>query len=232
MPRDPKKINSYLVHDFETGGLPVDTSPIMSFAAVLVDGVTLDNVVKYDNLVKPYDEKLTYSPQAMAVNGLTVERCREEGVTLRQLVEDICALAEEANAGKGKGAKCILVGHNAGTFDGHFMTNIFDRCGVDMSKYFHGSKDSKGVFHPRIIDTIELNKAMIGHITDTDTNFKLQSCCIRAGIDLTNAHTALDDTIATADLLKYCLVRLRSGSSEVTMTEGKAAAHRQNFEWA
>lgn len=216
--------------DFETSGLSATKNAVMSFAAVAINGTTLEEIVKYDNLVKSYDSNLVYEPRAMEVNGLTKEKCDKEGITLRELVTDICTIFTEANIYNTKTSKPLIVAHNA-DFDKNFLVDIFKRAKVDMSPYVQGTVDVYGNFQPHVIDTIVWNKAMTAEITDNDTKFNLESCCQRAGVSLESAHNALNDTLALTDLLRYMITRLRSGSSEVTISEGKASVHRQSFEW-
>lgn len=231
MSRAPQKIPSFVVLDFETGGLDATKNPVMSFAALAMDGVSLDQILKYDNLVQPYSDKLQYDSKAMQINGLSVEQCRAKGVPLSQLVDDICKIFTEANIHNSKTARPVIVGHNI-DFDKNFLIDIFKRANIDLSKYVSGTTDVFGTFHPRCEDTKHWCMAMSAETTDTDTNFKLQSCCQRASVDLTNAHNAAGDVAATADLWRYVVTRLRSGGSvNVTVSEGKVSVHRQVWEW-
>lgn len=227
---EPKKINSYIIIDFETGGLDCTKNPVMEFAGLAVHGVTLEEIVKYDNLVKPYDPKLYYDPRALQSNGLTVEMCQKDGIPLRELVKDICSLCVEANIYKTKTAKPILIAHN-GDFDKNFFIDIFRRANVDMSEYLTGTFDPFGNFQPKMIDSIDWAKSCWADITDKQTNFKLASCCQRAGIELVDAHRAMNDVMPLTDLWRYFQARLRSNTSEVTITDGKASVHRQTFQW-
>ncbi len=231
MPRDPKKINSFVLFDWETGGLFAEKNPVMSLAMVAIDGTTLEEIVKYDNLVKPYDSKLVYEPAAMKVNGLSVAQCEKNGVTLKQLGEDIAQVCREANLYNTKTARPILVAHNW-PFDRKFLLDVARRINLDLS-IFDGDKDDQGKFIPNGIDTIHWAKALHGPLTDNTDNFKLGTCCNRAAIDFSgDSHTALGDTLSLTDLFRYFVTRLRSGSNEVVVSDGKASInHRNNFEW-
>lgn len=232
MPREPKKINSYVLVDFETGGLFVDKNPIMSMALVAIDGTTLEEIVKYDNLVKPYDDKLVYEPAAMNINGLSKMKCMKEGVSLKELVDDACTVFKEANIYNTKTAKPKLIAHHW-PFDRKFLQDIFRRCGIDLGIYVAGDKDAFGNFIPDGLDTIDWAKALHAPLTENTTSFKLGSCLQRSGIDFSgDAHTALGDTLSLTDMWRFFVTRLRSGSSEVTVSEGRAVInHRNNFEW-
>lgn len=231
MPRAPQKIRNIIFYDWETSGLKTKDSAVMSLAAIGVNRVTLETLVVYDNLIKPYDQSLIYNPQALAVNGLTKEKCEKEGVTLRQLMEDFCQICEETNIYKSKAQKPILCSHNA-PFDRNFLMEAAKRAQIDLGKYLSGDYDPFGNFIPTTVDTIELAQECWGPTTDNDSNFKLGTCCQKAGILLQDGHNALADTRALADLYRYFATRLRSGSNEVTVVDGIArASHRINFQW-
>ncbi len=227
---DPKKINSFVIIDFETGGLDCTKNPVMEFAGLAIHGTTLEKIVAYDNLVKPYDPKLYYDPNALRANGLTVDKCIKEGVSLTELVDDICDLCMEANVYKSKTAKPILIAHN-GDFDKNFFIEIFRRTKKDMSQYLAGTFDPFGNFQPKMIDSIDWAKSCWAPITDTQSNFKLGTCCSKAGVEVVDAHRAMNDVIPLTDLWRYFQTRLRSNTSEVTITDGKASVIRQTFQW-
>lgn len=231
MPRAPQKIRNIIFYDWETSGLKPKDAAVMSLAMLGVNRITLEQIVAYDNLIQPYDTKLIYNPQALAVNGLTFEQCKKDGVSLRQLMKDFCQVCEETNIYKSKAQKPVLCSHNA-HFDRGFLMEAARRTETDLSKYLTGDFDPFGNFIPTTIDTIDLAQECWGPITDNDSNFKLGTCCQKAGILLQDGHSALADTIVLADLYRYFATRLRSGSSEVTVTDGVAtAAHRVNFQW-
>ncbi len=236
MARAPQKINSYIIFDFETGGLDKKEGlhsqkyPITEFGAIAINPVTLEEIIRYDNLVKPYDQKLIYDPIAANLTGITKELCEREGIPLKQLVDEICALGVEANIHKSKIAKPILVAHN-GAFDKQFFQDIFRRAGVDMSKFFDGDYDHYGNFQPTVLDTIDFAKALWADITETTTKFNLAACCERAGIDLVDGHRAMNDVIPLTDFVRYVITRLRSGSSVAISGGNISVKHRINFEW-
>jgi len=236
MPRDPKKIPAIFIFDFETGGLDKKNNlhsqvvPVTEFACVGINGVTLEEVIKYDNLVKPYSDTLQYQAQAAQITGITKEKCQREGIPLKQLVEDICTVFTELQELSSKTFKPIICAHNSG-YDVPFLQDIFARCKVDLSKYIQGYNDNLGNFTPYHIDTIAMAKLLWGDVTDTDTKFGLEPCLMKAGLEISDSHRALNDTLALTDLLRYMIVRMRSGTSEVTVVDGKATSIRSKFEW-
>lgn len=236
MPRAPQKINSFIILDFESSGLDKKdgmhshTVAATEFACIGLNGTTLEEIVAYDNIIKPYDNSLQWQSEASALTGLTKERCERDGIPLKQLVEDIITVIEETNLHNSKIAKPVLVAHNW-EFDRQFFMNIFKRAKVDLSKYVAGSKDDNGNFIPKGIDTIDIAKWLWAEVTDTDTKFNLEACIQRAGLEMADSHRAMNDVRPLTDFLKYALTRLRSGSSEVTVIDGKATSIRQTFEW-
>ena len=237
MPRDPKKINSFVIVDVETGGLDkkdgnhAQKVAVTEIAMLAMNGVTLQDIVKYDNLIKPYDNTLIYDPQAAQVTGIDKDLCEREGVRLREVVDDMITVLEEANVHQTKTAKPIFVAHNW-PFDRGFVMEMFRRAGKDLSKYVQGGKDCFGNFIPQGIDTIDLAKQCWADITDNTTKFKLGACCLKAGVEFSDAHRAMNDVLPTADLFRYFMTRLRSGSSEVTVKEGgNISVVRKSFEW-
>jgi len=236
MPRDPKKIPSLIIYDWETSGLDKKDNmhckrvAVTEFAAVVLNGSTLEEILKYENVIAPYDSSLIYQQEAANLTGLTKERCQREGITLKQLAADLEILFEEANIHKSKIYKPLLIAHNS-SFDTQFLQEIADRTKLDLSKYIQGYKDPRGFFVPKHIDSIDLAKMMWREQCDTDTKFNLEACITKAGLEISDSHRALQDCIALADFVRYVLTRMSSGSSEVTIVEGKATAHRATFQW-
>lgn len=230
MAREPKKINSIVIFDFETGGLDPNKNPLMEVAMLAVDGVELQELVRYDNLIKPYDNNLHYDPKALNITGLTKELCEKEGERLAQVAEDMYKFFEEANLHNSKTAKPILVAHN-GDFDRKWLQDIGRRANLDWSKVLDGEEDAWGNFQPHVLDSIDWAKQCFAEITENTTKFKLSHLCEKIGIDYVDAHRAMNDVVALADVMRYFIARLRSGSNQVSVSEGKASVHRQGFEW-
>lgn len=234
MTKDYSKINNIVVFDWETGGLSCQKNPVTEFGGMIIDTVTLEPIAAYDNLVKPYDPTLVYEPKAMEITGLSKEKCEKEGIPLKQLVTDICSLFDKANAGRGKNFKCFVIAHNS-AFDIPFLQDVFRRCNVDMSKYVAGYKDCWGNFQPYSDDTIIECKKIEGPETESDWKFNLDSCCSRAGINLNDAHRAMNDVVALGDLVIHNIKRMRSigtATQLATTVEGVTNNnHRVAFEW-
>lgn len=237
MPKAPQKLNSYVIFDTETGGLDKKNNQhsqvvaVTEIACIAIDGTTLQDIVRYDNLIKPYDPKLEYQAEAARITGITKELCEKEGVGLRQVVEDLCQVFEEANIYKSKISKPILIAQNSG-YDFPFLQDMFKRANVDLSKYVEGVKDNNGNFVPKTLDTIDFAKMIEGDKIDTTTKFNQAAICQRAGIDLVMGHRAMADVIPLTDFVRYMITRIRSGSNDITVANGVAVNnHRTKFEW-
>lgn len=222
-----KKINCYAVIDWETGGLSSLKNPVCEFAGLGINGITLEEILRYDNVVKPYDKSLLYEDGAMRVHGLTAEVCERDGVPLRQLVDDICAFAMECNVFKSKIAPPIIVGHNV-VFDIPFLENVFKRANVDISQFFATYENHKGERVLHYIDTMLLTKGADAH-RDDKLKYSLEESTRRHGGDLVDSHRAMNDVIATAGLFRSFWAKLRSDGGMVQASDGSGAV-RKTFE--
>lgn len=238
MAREPKKINSYVFIDFETSGLDkkdnlhAQRCSITEVAALAIDGTTLEEIVRYDEIIQPYNDKHEWQSMAATLTGLTKERCIREGLPLKTVVENLSQVFSEANVYNTKTAKPILIAHNW-PFDRQFLQYIFEFCKIDLSKLVDGDKDAmSGNFIPNGLDTIDWAKNVHAQLTDNTTKFNMAACCERAGVQLADGHRAMNDVMALKDLFIYYSTRLRSGSSEVMVNDGKVTVNRRNsFEW-
>lgn len=225
----PQKINNFIVIDFETGGLDCRKNPVMEFAAIAVDGVTLDDIVRYEDYISPYDDELIYSPDAAKVTGITRELCEQKGIPLDQFISDLMELCKGANTRNTKTARPFFVAHNW-PFDRGFLQDIMRRSGEDWSKLVDGDFDCYGNFIPHGIDSQDIAKFLWAPITETTTRFKLSDCCGMAGIEHVDAHRAMSDVEPLADLMRYFISRLRS-SGGVVVDKGQVSTNRKTFEW-
>ena len=63
-------------------------------------------------------------------------------------------------------------------------------------------------FFPNFIDTFALGKMLWG--VNREEKLNLGACCERAKIKLTDAHGAMNDVVATADLFRWFIKRMRA----------------------
>ena len=206
----------YLVHDCETGGLDFTKNPITQYACVILDPFTLKEVDRYETFVKPYDD-LVIEKQALEHTMVSMSDIKN-GITRKKLYETLKTIYTNYQAkGKYKDANRIVsVGHNV-TFDHGFIDYVFQSQGDSMWNYFH----------PTFVDTLVLAKLMWGLTGDEKLN--LTACSERAKIKLSDAHGAMNDVEATADLLRYFAKKLRSGKSESSVSESSKRERGQKF---
>ena len=106
-----------------------------------------------------------------------------------------------------------FVAHNA-SFDLGFVKAAFERSGIDD-------------FQPIVVDTLSLSRRLF---RDEVRNFKLGTLAERFGIDNRPSHRALDDALATRDLL-YLLIERAAGWGVTGLDDlvaiGKLSGHPQ-----
>ena len=218
----PQEPNSFVVFDFETGGLAPNKNPATEIALIAIKGdASLDEIGRYQELIKPYNYDLQYEEKASKVSGITFELVEDEGKELFEVVDKIIELLRSANitnARNSPGLRPVLVGHNVG-FDINFLHSIFDyrfknekkTNGQDqLESLLHGRRDHFGNFSPSYIDTWSLGKMWFGGDQELP-NFQLGTLVEKAGVELSDAHRAMNDVIATTDLLRTVIRNLRSG---------------------
>ena len=182
------KIQDYIVIDVETGGLPSKTNlavldiAITEIALVYVSAQG-EILGTYDALIQPYNDECEYNPKAAEVSGISKTLCVKEGKEISYIVKEIKDFIKEMRTGT---AKPVMVGHNIREFDSYFVENLFMYCGDSL--YDH--------VHSLMIDTME----EAHKIYPESENYKLGTVCRMRGIELTEAHRALPDTISTAEL--------------------------------
>ena len=206
----------YCVHDCETGGLDFTKNPITQYACVILDPFTLKEVDRYETFVKPYDD-LVIEKQALEHTMVSMSDIKN-GITRKKLYETLKTIYTNYQAkGKYKDANRIVsVGHNV-IFDHGFIDYVFQSQGDSMWNYFQ----------PAFVDTLVLAKLVWGLTGDEKLN--LTACSERAKIKLSDAHGAMNDVEATADLLRYFAKKLRSGKSESSVAESSKRERGQKF---
>lgn len=107
----------------------------------------------------------------------------------------------------------VFVAHNA-SFDLGFVNAAFERAGIND-------------FHPTVVDTLTLSRRLF---RDEVRNFKLGTLAERFGIENRPSHRALDDALATRDLL-YLLIERAAGWGVTGLDDlvavGKLSGHPQ-----
>ena len=81
--------------------------------------------------------------------------------------------------------------------------------------------------YPNLIDTFSLGKMTWGISGEEKLN--LGACCERANIKLTDAHGAMNDVVATADLFRWYMKKLRAKKGESSEGDSQGRARGQEF---
>ena len=207
-----------VVQDYETGGLPSGTkAPFLDIAlcevaCVVVNMETLTIEKEYQALFKPnYKENLIYEPQALQVNGLTMDMMEENGIDAKQIYKDLKSIyLEYKNPRHG----ALVCGHNFVGFDHPFTIEMFRYFNDDVWKYVKWVEDTQKL-------------AYYANLQQQD--YKLSTCCDENGISLVDAHRAIYDTRANAQLFIAYIKKLRGeGVANVTAEE---KPFRENFKF-
>ena len=202
----------YIV-DFETGGLKrslkkdglftkdmedKSEADIFGVTEVAIVAIDLDNLsIKdtYTSLVKPIDGRL-YTAEALEVTGLTLKVLNEQGKSIHEVVSEMDEFFAKNNV-KNKGS---LGGHNFDGYDIHFLKKMYEDAKKRVDRYLN------------LDDTIDSLTWAKYKWTDS-SDYKLGTCCANYGIDLVDAHRALPDTEANAQLIIQFLRDLRNGDN-------------------
>lgn len=213
------------IADTETGGIPSKGGKgkpekkafydvaLCEVAVVVIDCVNLKIVEEYDEIIKPYKDDLEYSPQAEAVHGLSKTILEENGIDAKQAYSDIKRLLKNyANPKIG----AIFCGHNFQLFDIPFFEGLFEF-----------NKDNLWDYVKFVEDTMKLS----WYRGVEQENYKLGTCCKKEGVELVDAHRALNDTRANAQLmLKYLSYIRGNGGVEAVKSGVKKSRFREKFQ--
>lgn len=171
--------------DIETGGFSISKNGVCEIALIAVNENN-EVVDTFCTLIQPYkredsDELVSYKDDAMAVNGLTVEKLIAEGI---EVVEAITELND------------FLIKHNIHTIVEHCL-NTFDTKRIEymLSRFAQSS-----IAQMRVVNTIDLAKGKLQL-----PSYSLPNLCAHFGIENTKAHSAEGDALATLELYKRLL---------------------------
>ena len=207
--------SDYIVFDVETGGLDETRNPITQYAAVILDGRTLKEVDRFETFVKPYGG-LVIEKQAIEHTMVTMSDVNS-GMKFSDFVNTLTTWWESRRAKTRvrEMGRLVPVGHNV-TFDLRFLNYALALEGKPLTEEW---------MYPNLIDTFALGKMTWGVTGEEKLN--LGACCERARIKLTDAHGAMNDVIATAELFRWYDRKLRArkgdGSSEDTGSRARGA---------
>lgn len=205
-----------IMFDFETGGIPnKDLRAFYDVAAIEIALVVIDleklSITEEKSFIfkDNYKDGLIYTKEAEAVHGITKEMREENGVELKTIYKEICNLFKKY---KNPRQMCHMGGHNI-SFDIPFLKNFFEFMGDNIDNYVKFYSDTMLFAHMSALE---------------QENYQLHTCCQLNGIDLVNAHRALDDTKANALLMIEYIKKLR-GEGSSSKKEEKKSRFRETF---
>lgn len=205
-----KKAN-YIVLDTETGGVNHEENPITQIALIAVDGVTFEELARDEFYIKPYDD-LVILKKALQVTGLKMSDIND-GLEKKKAVERITKFAKSNSPNSRAENRPIIVAHNA-IFDVNMLNSLFERC----------NKSLWNVFSDNTQCTMLLSKMF----DPSTSSLKLGVCCEKLGIELNDAHRAMNDTVATKDLFISYLRKLSNKKIKVNAPDSKQSKTKNN----
>lgn len=226
-----QNFHNIVVFDNETGGVDKKDGlhaikyPITQIALLSLNGLTLDEVARYQSYIKGrsangkyigystlHDQ--IYEQDALNHSNITIEKLEAEGQDYKKVCNDICEFFDKSQSGS-KFHKIILAGHNVG-YDIPFLQYLFKICKKDLSKYLQGYYDAHGNFQVIYFDTQFLSRVKS---TDEAHKHNLMDMAIREGFEMVDAHQAMTDVVATAEVLKKYIFTLRNSGAGYEIQE-------------
>lgn len=189
---------NFVILDCETGGLNPKQNPITQIALIAVDASSLKEIERWETIISPYGE-LEISTTAIDKTMVTMNDLKK-GLDAKQVVSNMIRFFKAASRNaKHPSQKPVIVGHNV-SFDVAFISELFALNGKDLFEYV---SDNNQVINQ--IDTLQLSRLFWGGdlVKGEDVSFTLSSCLRRAGLDLNDAHGAMNDVLATLRLFMF-----------------------------
>ena len=220
-------INSIICLDFETGGLNPAKNPATQVAYQAFELDSYKPILEFSSYIQPYND-LVLDEAAMKYTGITYAQLAV-GMDIKELVLKLCDDFSKANTAGTHTKKPIIMGHNIG-FDIGFLCYLFNERKVDIGKFLDCNKNHLGQEVPASICTMRLAKQKWGKDPKM-TKFNLSACCQKAGVEIFDAHHAMNDVKATKELFFYLTNGLRSGDHEGTEETTKHTRVRNHFKF-
>lgn len=215
------KVADIVVWDIETGGFKKEENGLAEIALIVIDSETLEEKDRYETVIAPYElpsgQMSTYTSGALNVNGLTLKQI-EGGKPAKQVAKELKAFcAKHKKTMRGGAGRLIPAGHNLVGFDIPWLEYFLDLFKVKYSD----------LFNPLVMDTImwtRLKWVKDGSIA----NHKLGTACEMAGVQLVDAHRAMNDVEGNAELVRSFLRSLRQQGQVQQVAKTKA---REKFKF-
>lgn len=197
--------SNFVVQDCETGGLYPDKNPITQYACIILEGTTLKELDRYETFVKPYAD-LEIEQAALDKTMVTMSDIKN-GISVKEFTNTTHELWKQYQS-KAKwedARRLVSVGHNI-PFDHRMLEWAFQYC--KKGSIWQLLQDS-------FIDTMVLTKLTFG--VNGNEKITLSDAIRYAKLKITDAHGAMNDVEATADLLRWFMKKLRSKKGEAAV---------------
>lgn len=195
----PTLKSNFVVLDVETGGKLATENPIIQLALKVYEPVKFKLVDSFESYIKPYNG-LIIQKEALDYTQISMKDVLA-GQSFQVVFKQVATILKAATGGA-KYQKPILIGHNIG-FDINFLIVFFFLMGKDLWDF---------------IDLIPFDTMKMmqwyeaGSLKNSEsTKYTLTACCERLGINLKNAHGAMNDVDATTHVFIKLTNLLRSG---------------------
>lgn len=205
----------YICFDVETGGLSEKVNPMTEFAMIVYGCENFEEKMRFESFVKPYND-LKLEPDALKHTGITLEMLKD-GCEIKELVELLIEVFKNFTYGSSKFKyKPVLVGHNIAKFDIPFIQYAFNMFGYDLFDYVERYAE----------DTLFLGRTKWA---GKQSKFNLGACCASAGIELIDAHRAMNDVECNVKLHQYLVNTLRQSGTFITPENQEKQSIRKTF---
>ncbi len=189
--------------DLETGGLEPGRHPIIQFAGVAVDAKSFEELDALE--VKIHFDPDACEPDALRLNSFNADTWQREAVLPGEAETRISSFLKrhatvEMVSRKGKPYRVAqLVGHNAASFDFPFLSAWYRARDAFLSASFS------------VLDTLQLARWHFLHTSGAaPKSMRLGDLCEFFDIPAVEAHDALSDVRATAQVCRQLLARFVS----------------------
>ena len=210
-----EKLLNYIVYDLETGGFNEEKEAITEIALISLNGRTLEEQGRYTTFIKPYGG-LGYSQSALDVTGITMDMI-QSGKDAKIVAKEVSEFIKAQGTGMNK--RPILCGHNIKKFDNPFFSKFLALHKKDLYK----------MINDEIMDTMWWSRMRTPFDSDAFGKHNLGDACSRHGIEVIDAHRAMADAAANAELVKSFLKHLRGTGESVAKVEKHNYRETFNF---
>ena len=185
------KKSKILFIDTETGGLDPNSHSLLSLGMVVWDNYFITSSKE----IFINDGILNATEEALNINKIDLDFHKLVAISPKEAIEQIKTFIQE---NFNSDEKVTLAGHNI-NFDVNFLKKCFHNENYEFNKYFsYRTIDTSAILHYLYLGGVINHKAI-----------SLDQACNLFGINIPNRHTALDDTVATANLFTKLLKMLQ-----------------------